>query len=151
MSSLLPCLGPRGSKTNPQCILVELHYTKTTGVLHWMGGVGTEGGVKGKGVAMETGCSLSLFLCHEDTQVHTRNTRTHPTPPSSTDKWKAGSVFALNRPTNLWAGLAPPDPPITPSLYSHQPLTADKDSSRPEQSSPDNKDEQTWETRIHLD
>lgn len=68
---------------NPQCILVESHYTKTTRVLVWRGGVymcvcvclwevGEEGGLKDE-VAMETRFSPPHTLSFTQTQlrVHT--------------------------------------------------------------------------------
>ncbi len=51
----------RQCSSNPQCILVESHYTKTTRVLLQRGGVVAMGGLKEE-VAMETSFSLSLSL-----------------------------------------------------------------------------------------
>lgn len=67
MSSLLPCLAQRQHSSNPQCILVELYYTKTTRVSLLKGRGGVEGAKRG-GCHGNKLLSLSLSM---QTHMHT--------------------------------------------------------------------------------
>lgn len=111
----------RQHSSNPQCILVELYYTKTTRVSLLKGRGGVEGAKRG-GYHGNKLFSLSLFMqTHMHTYAHNPSTLT-----PGTDKRKTGGVFTFHGPSNPRAGWVP----ITRSLYSHRPQKADKHSSR---------------------